>query len=224
LRDCGALSWEEKEDNLNAVLLNGAVGVACFWAVCHIAHRGLVERCRADPVYLEMCVKEALRLNAPLAAMLLPRVAASEQTLRRSDGTEVRVPEGAAMHVNLVGLQTSGDSWERAGSFVPERWQQDPHVLDQSGKVVAAKGNPTSKCPMAAFFPFGFPGRHFCPGQRIAVTVILDVVRALICMSTPVVVAGEDLLEKPPEDAILDSGFDFLPAQRVGLCFNRLAK
>jgi hypothetical protein len=44
-------------------------------------------------------------------------------------------------------------------------------------------------------------------------------------MSTPVVVAGDELFEKLPEDAILDSGVDVLAAQRVGgLCFDRLAQ
>ncbi|VBB82151.1 Putative cytochrome P450 E-class, group I [Podospora comata] len=97
-------------------------------------------------VYLQACLKEGLRMFAPVP-MNLPRVVGPE-------GLEIggrRFEKGSILSVNSWVMHFSDEIWgEDAGEFKPERWlREDAGELDRW------------------FMPWGY-GYNSCPGQNIA--------------------------------------------------------
>ncbi|KAK4195602.1 cytochrome P450 [Triangularia verruculosa] len=97
-------------------------------------------------VYLQACLKEGLRMFAPVP-MNLPRVVGPE-------GVEIggeRFDKGTILSVNSWVMHFSEEIWgEDASEFKPERWlREDSVALDRW------------------FMPWGY-GYNSCPGQHIA--------------------------------------------------------
>ncbi|KAG8909309.1 hypothetical protein FRC01_007020 [Tulasnella sp. 417] len=129
--------------------------------------------------YLDHVVKEALRLIPPLHSTL--RVAAKDDRIPTSDGTEVLIRAGQFVHIAFEAFNTRKDVWgEDAFEFKPERWANLP---------TAAKEAPGLVMGLMSFSL----GPHSCPGYQFAMLEIKAVLSALIPAFT---------FEKSPKDTI----------------------
>ncbi|KAG9017192.1 hypothetical protein FRB90_001411 [Tulasnella sp. 427] len=129
--------------------------------------------------YLDHVIKEALRLIPPLHSTL--RVAAQDDRIPTSDGTEVFIRAGQFVHVAFEAFNTRKDVWgEDAFEFKPERWTNLPLAAKQSPGLVMG------------LMTFSL-GPHSCPGYQFAMLEIKAVLASLIPAFT---------FEKSPSDKI----------------------
>ncbi|CAO2196182.1 unnamed protein product [Urochloa humidicola] len=92
--------------------------------------------------YLQMVIKETLRLHPP-APLILPRINAEQTKILGFD-----IPEGTTVFVNAWALGRDDKLWADASEFKPERFEYE--VVDFSGSDFR-------------FLPAG-AGRRMCPG------------------------------------------------------------
>lgn len=98
--------------------------------------------------YIEMVIKETLRLHAPVP-LLLPRVCTEPSEVMGYD-----VPPGTTVLVNVWAIGRDDKSWTDASEFKPERFESE--VADYGGKDFR-------------FLPGG-SGRRVCPGMAFGVS------------------------------------------------------
>ncbi|KAG8954415.1 hypothetical protein FRC04_011742 [Tulasnella sp. 424] len=129
--------------------------------------------------YLDHVIKEALRLIPPLHSTL--RVAAQDDRIPTSDGTEVFIRAGQFVHIAFEAFNTRKDVWgEDAFDFKPERWASLPPAAKTAPGLVQG------------LMTFSL-GPHSCPGYQFAMLEIKAVLAALIPAFT---------FEKSPKDNI----------------------
>ncbi|KAG9051532.1 hypothetical protein FS837_004042 [Tulasnella sp. UAMH 9824] len=129
--------------------------------------------------YLDHVVKEALRLIPPVHSTL--RVAAKDDRIPTSDGTEVIIRAGQFVHIAIEGFNTRKDVWgEDAFEFKPERWTNLPTAVKEAPGLVMG------------LMTFSL-GPHSCPGYQFTMLEIKALLSALVPAFT---------FEKSPKDTI----------------------
>ncbi|GJN16683.1 hypothetical protein PR202_gb03700 [Eleusine coracana subsp. coracana] len=103
--------------------------------------------------YLQMVIKETLRLHPPVP-MLLPRLVAAEGEPCQIMGFDI--PPGTTVLVNAWAIGRDENSWDNATEFRPERFQDG--VVDFNGADFR-------------FLPGG-AGRRMCPGLMFGLSNI----------------------------------------------------
>ncbi|KAL6616734.1 hypothetical protein ACP70R_039004 [Stipagrostis hirtigluma subsp. patula] len=93
--------------------------------------------------YLQLVIKETLRLHHPVP-LLLPRLCAGPTKIIGYD-----VPQGATIFINAWAIGRDEKSWSNANEFKPERFEEE--LIDYSGLDFR-------------FLPGG-SGRRICPGM-----------------------------------------------------------
>lgn len=210
-----SLSPSQKQQNLNTVLLNQAPASLAFWTLGYIAHLHLAERCRADPVFLEMCVKEALRSHASVTVLNSRRAMVQQSVDCGSDGATVDLAAGATVILSPFLTMTSSEVWDDSSRFWPERWEEETHIFVKGGRVAPANVG-TSRCPVASFWPFGF-GRHMCPARTVSVDMVIQIISGILTKCTPVVLSGREIFDANPREALGNSMLDNFPDLHVEL-------
>lgn len=100
--------------------------------------------------YLQMVIKETLRLHAPVP-LLLPRLCAEPCKIMSYD-----IPQGTTVFVNAWALGRDERHWTDAEEFRPERFEDG--IVDFNGADFR-------------FLPFG-SGRRMCPGSMFGLSNI----------------------------------------------------
>ncbi|KQJ82738.1 hypothetical protein BRADI_5g10720v3 [Brachypodium distachyon] len=108
--------------------------------------------------YIEMVIKETLRLHAPVP-LLLPRVCPEPSEVMGYD-----VPPGTTVLVNVWAIGRDDKSWTDASEFKPERFESE--VADYGGKDFR-------------FLPGG-SGRRVCPGMAFGVSNVKIALASLL--------------------------------------------
>jgi cytochrome P450 len=108
--------------------------------------------------YLQAVVKETFRLH-PVAPFLLPRKAEADVEIKG-----YVIPKGAQVLVNAWAIGRDPSSWEKANSFMPERFL---------GSEIDFKGRNFE------LIPFG-GGRRICPGLLLAIRMLHLMLGSLI--------------------------------------------
>ncbi len=129
--------------------------------------------------YLEMVVKETLRLHPPAYALL-------REPLEDVTVGGYRVPKGSAVMVSQHVLHRDPRFFERPAEFMPERFAED-------------YPNP---CPRYAYFPFG-AGPRICTGQSLAMLETQIILAMIVQHCTIRIMPNQDvrptvvLLQRP---------------------------
>ncbi|MFL6193060.1 MAG: cytochrome P450 [Thermoanaerobaculia bacterium] len=152
VREGADLADDEIATEVLALLLFGhdTGAAALAWAFAHLhAHPEALERARAEPDYLEACLKESMRL-CPVVAHLT-RVARRDLTIGGH-----AVPAGSRLFPSAYLAQRNPEVFPQPDRFRPERF------LDGQGYE-------------GSYFPFGFSprtciGRHFVSRQMRLIT------------------------------------------------------
>jgi cytochrome P450 len=110
--------------------------------------------------YLEMVIKETLRLHPP-APLLVPRQCAERTNIAGYD-----VPRGATVFVNAWAIGRDERLWQSAEEFRPERFQEEDAAADFTGSDFR-------------FLPGG-AGRRMCPGLPFGLANIQIVLASLL--------------------------------------------
>nr|GLL26069.1 cytochrome P450 CYP736A12-like [Ipomoea trifida] len=108
--------------------------------------------------YLEMVVKESLRLH-PVVPLLLPHIAMDDCVV---DG--FHVPKNTRVMVNVWAIGRDPNVWSNPEKFIPERFSKSR--VEYRGRNFE-------------LIPFG-SGRRSCPGLQLGITVVQLVVAQLV--------------------------------------------
>ncbi|WOG81802.1 hypothetical protein DCAR_0100953 [Daucus carota subsp. sativus] len=108
--------------------------------------------------YLEMVIKEAMRLH-PVAALLLPHLSIEDCTV---DG--FFIPKNSRVSINVWAIGRDPKVWTDAEKFIPERFV---------GSNIDLRGRDFE------LLPFG-TGRRGCPGMQLGLTMVRLVVAQLV--------------------------------------------
>ncbi|KAF2902222.1 hypothetical protein ILUMI_03964 [Ignelater luminosus] len=106
--------------------------------------------------YLDMCIKETLRLF-PIGPYILRKVVEDVQMCGRT------IPKDCTLVLSFYNLQRSAKYWEKPNEFYPEHFS--PHLVAQRHPY--------------AFLPFS-AGARSCPGQLFAYVAIKTVAVAIL--------------------------------------------
>lgn len=150
---------ELKEANYAFFLEALTPAFASFWVISHVMldkHGEKVSLCKEDPVYRQMCIKEALRCYPPVPA-LWPRRAMKDIEFDNPVFDETAPPKKRTILGSLLGLPPPPENqkkitikkgtevlvipsvlhmdsrfWFEPTQYNPERWENDPFVLENS--------------------------------------------------------------------------------------------
>ncbi|CAL5435096.1 unnamed protein product [Camellia sinensis] len=141
--------------------------------------------------YLNMVIKETLRLHPP-APLLLPRESRKPCNI---DG--YNIPANTQVLVNAWAIGRDPNHWDDAQSFMPERFQHSS--IDFVGNNFE-------------FIPFG-AGRRICPGMLFGLANV-ELPLALLLYHFDWELPGE----MKPEDLDMNEGHGAIVRKRNGLC------
>ena len=158
LRDSD-LPPEVKSANLGFFLEALTPAFASFWVIAHILTDKTGEqksRCKEDPVFRQQCIKEALRMYPPVP-VLWPRIAKKDMVMpnpiydpnsipepqsflsklcfgeRVENQPKLTIKKGTNILVVPSLMHYDSRFWFRPKEFLPDRWDNDPFVLEYKG-------------------------------------------------------------------------------------------
>nr|GMC98885.1 cytochrome P450 CYP736A12-like [Ipomoea batatas] len=124
-----------------------------------VGYDRMVEEADLDGLeYLEMVVKESLRLH-PVVPLLLPHIAMDDSIV---DG--FHIPKNTRIMVNVWAIGRDPNVWSNPEKFIPERFSKSR--VEYRGRNFE-------------LIPFG-SGRRSCPGLQLGITVVQLVVAQLV--------------------------------------------
>jgi cytochrome P450 len=160
LRHCPTLDSEEQSHNATFFMQAITPAFAAFWTVCNINMMSRKEdrnRARVDATFRDMCVKESLRMYPPVS-MLWSREATKDHELKNplyrstssttkpsflkklllgtgpiEEQPTIKIKKGTYMIAIPFVLHSDDRFWVNAGQFDPERWRQQPTLIDEDG-------------------------------------------------------------------------------------------
>ncbi|KAJ7448951.1 cytochrome P450 [Mycena latifolia] len=125
--------------------------------------------------YLEMVVRETMRVHAPV--VFLQRMAMEDDVLPLSKPyidkagkahDSLPIPKGQIMHIPILAVNTDKEIWgPDAGEFIPERWEKVPDAASEIPGV------------WANLFTF-FAGPHNCIGFRFSLAEMKAIIFTLV--------------------------------------------
>ncbi|KAJ0040037.1 hypothetical protein Pint_26771 [Pistacia integerrima] len=108
--------------------------------------------------YLDMVVKETLRLN-PVIPLLLPHESVEDCTVNG-----FHIPKKSRIFINVWAIGRDPEAWTDPEKFFPERFV---------GNKIDLRGRDFQLLPFGA-------GRRGCPGMQLGLTVVRQVVAQLV--------------------------------------------
>ena len=153
------LPAELKDANLGFFLEALTPAFASFWAIAHVLTDKTGEqkaKCKEDPVFRQQCIKEALRMYPPVP-VLWPRIAQKDMVMANpiyddhslpvlqswlsklifgeniENQPKIHIKKGTSVLIIPALMHYDSRFWFQPKDFLPERWENDPFVLDYKG-------------------------------------------------------------------------------------------
>jgi len=155
-----AIPEELKDENLAFFLEALTPAFASFWAICHALTDKtgeMAKQIKNDPIFRQQCIKESLRMYPPVPS-LFPRIAQKDMeipnplyderktpTARSWFGSipveerkTIKIKKGIRAFVIPSVLHYDERFWFNPESFMPERWEKDPFLLEMKNTAATA--------------------------------------------------------------------------------------
>lgn len=130
----GKIDSIERLHNIIMFLIALAPSPTVFWTLCHLySDEGKLVQARGDSNYLSSCIKETLRMYAPVPLML-PRFVNATTKL----GHE-HLSEGDRVIIPTILIHNDKRMWEEPDMYEPNRFLQMPLQKDDSTPSPAAQ-------------------------------------------------------------------------------------
>jgi len=213
----GEVSAMERLHNVVMYMIALAPSPAAFWTILHVYHdKDCLAKVREEGdegnfAYLSMCVKETLRMYAPVPIMVtryVRRVAGKKDPATLLKGHQLdNLKDGDRVLIPTIILQNDPNLWDKPNTYNPERFdapkklslagnKAKSHLLKGSGKYDRPRMQSTrSFSTKARFFPFG-QGKHTCLGQPYAVWITMTITSTIFNNFDMEIEDTEGLLEK----------------------------
>mmetsp|Transcript_14439 Transcript_14439/g.21177 ORF Transcript_14439/g.21177 Transcript_14439/m.21177 type:complete len:500 (+) Transcript_14439:2-1501(+) len=191
----GKVSCVERLHNCIMYMIALAPSPGAFWATVHIFNSNNLlqviheEADKDDFSMLAKCVKETLRMYAPVPIMIERYVVdehKANQHLLLDDG--VGLSKGDQIIIPTIIIQNDPELWASPDEFRPERWGEVSAEAPTDTKLntVMRRGSGVEARPVkqnegnsrARYFPFGM-GKHLCQGQPYAVWLTMVIVSTI---------------------------------------------
>lgn len=121
-----------------------------------------------DLDYLNMCIKEGLRIDCSATASV------SYEALQDVQICGVDIPKGEILLIDILAMHFNEEEWHTPNEFIPERF-------DPESKFFYKPGTEKEMRSPYAYTPFGLNVRN-CPGQAIAKIEMKVIVAYLMTM------------------------------------------
>ena len=241
----GEFTQQEAHANVGMLFLAITPIFAVFWNIVSLAAAGrmIQTTCLEDDTFMEMCIKETLRLYPPVPNMYL------RECVEAVDLGHTHIRKGDKVVIFPLWVHQNPELWIEPSAWLPVRFDSDPHLFEKSGAMTSATGRTVSIKSAgtrvysrsvsaglrprreneatqpgkvgqgdhisARFIPFGL-GKHMCLGRHFALMIIKTVLTGLLSASVVTIVSDNGLLALPIEDRLLSSGAAyFFPSRKV---------
>ena len=157
--------------------------------------------------FLAKCVKETLRMYAPVPIMVTRYVQTGNKKMPRilKEHDKITLEDGDRILIPTIILQNNPKLWIDPNTYNPDRFDapEKLSIVGDSAKMLRGKsgiqprpkqqpGSVTSKC---RYFPFG-KGKHFCLGQPYATWLTLTITSTICSNFDMEIEDTEKLLDK----------------------------
>ena len=216
----GELSTMERLHNCIMYMIALAPSPASFWTIVHVYKQTeYLDQIRDESddgkfSTLAMCVKETLRMYAPVPIMVTRYVRTKKESNKKCPASlltghdKVDLKDGDRVLIPTIILQNDPYLWKNPNKYDPDRFEA-PENLSIVGKVnsLLLKGSDKQPRPRAKsvrslnsranarYFPFGL-GKHTCLGQPYASWLTMTITSTIFNNFNMEIEDVEGLLEK----------------------------
>ena len=161
------MSMQSRYDNCAFFFEALTPAFASFWTVCNVLLKASIDktikqRCLEDPLFREKCIKESMRMYPPVPTLwgrvakethsfdnplydetvkdersLLSKLIGTQPDLRTIE--TVTIKKDTVVMVIPAVYHYDDRFWMNAEEFLPSRWDNDPHIINENLTAVRGK-------------------------------------------------------------------------------------
>ena len=214
----GELSTMERLHNCIMFMIALAPSPACFWTILHVnKEQKYLKQTREESddgtfATLAMCVKETLRMYAPVPIMLTRYIRTSDLNKKCSSlpligHDKVELKDGDRLVIPTIILQNDPYRWKDPNKYDPNRFEAPENltIVGRKATALLLRGSGIQPRPRAKsirslkskarYFPFG-QGKHTCLGQPYATWLTMTISSTILNNFDMEIEDVDGLLEK----------------------------